>query len=646
MLLRHFSIRPLRTGGASCFYRHCYLSIGLLLLCHWVSPAYAQLQADSIMATVEIQGLLYEPFTAGVKRQRLDSLSLQLQQGQTLAQVLQERSPLYIKEYGPGQLSTVSFRGTSANHTAVLWNGLNLNRPSLGETDFSQIPLFVVEGVQVQYGSSSALYGSDAMGGSIQLRTYPAWNLPGWGARVRQEAGSFGYLFSGIEGNLRRQSWQSSIKAYRSSADNDFSYINRYKKDKPREYNHHSSFWQQGLSWSGTMRPQKRGELSAQAWWHQAWRQVQPSMGNFSEQAQQLDDALRLNLQYLQLQARGSWQAQAGWLSDKLVYNGLPYRTRQLIVKAETDYQATEMLLLQAGGQWNWRVAISDAYTAEEQRAEVFMRALWELAPTLSATLHVRQALADFKPVPLTPALSMQWQLVPVLILKASAGRHYRLPTLNERFWPESGNPHILPEMGWNAEAGLVLQSLRFGKSVLSAELNYYHMWVNNWIVWIERRGRPTPVNLREVVSKGVEFQGQWERKAWRWRLQAGYTQAEDQNVRSITSGRQGAQLMYVPSWQAQSFLRWQPRQWLAELSTEFTDSRYTTNGEDPLNYLPAFYLFHVSAGRNWRWSDHHLTLFVRLKNIMNQQYEVYSRRAMPGRHVAVSLNYQINQSR
>jgi iron complex outermembrane receptor protein len=186
-----------------------------VVLCLWLtsSQLHAQAQADSLMPEVVIRGLLHQPFTAGVKRQQLDSLSLQLRQGQSLANLLQELSPLYIREYGPGQLSTISFRGTSSSHTAVLWNGLNINSPTLGQTDFSQIPAFALENVQVQYGSSSSLYGSAALGGSIQLQTQPRQWQPGVRARLRQEAGSFGSYFTGLGGQWTNQQWQTDIRA-------------------------------------------------------------------------------------------------------------------------------------------------------------------------------------------------------------------------------------------------------------------------------------------------------------------------------------------------------------------------------------------------------------------------------------------------
>ena len=72
---------------------------------------------------------------------KVDSLVLETKSTSTLSELLIQHSPVFIKTYGPGGVSTASFRGTTASHTLVLWNGFQLNAPSLGQVDFSTIPV-------------------------------------------------------------------------------------------------------------------------------------------------------------------------------------------------------------------------------------------------------------------------------------------------------------------------------------------------------------------------------------------------------------------------------------------------------------------------------------------------------------------------
>ena len=87
----------------------------------------------------------------------------------TLTDLLQENTGVYLKNYGPGMLSTIAFRGTGAEHTALVWNGININYPMLGLADFATIPVNGFSSLTLVHGSSSNLYGSSAIGGASVL---------------------------------------------------------------------------------------------------------------------------------------------------------------------------------------------------------------------------------------------------------------------------------------------------------------------------------------------------------------------------------------------------------------------------------------------------------------------------------------------
>ena len=86
---------------------------------------------------------------------KLDTLVLQSKSTSSLSDLLIQHSPVFIKTYGPGGVSTASFRGTTASHTLVLWNGFQLNAPSLGQVDFSTIPVFLADDVSLNWGSDA-----------------------------------------------------------------------------------------------------------------------------------------------------------------------------------------------------------------------------------------------------------------------------------------------------------------------------------------------------------------------------------------------------------------------------------------------------------------------------------------------------------
>lgn len=72
------------------------------------------------LSVVTVRAIAPERFLAGQKLQRIDSTTLLQFRFSTITDLLTYNTPLAFKSYGPGQLVTVAFRGTSANHTAVL----------------------------------------------------------------------------------------------------------------------------------------------------------------------------------------------------------------------------------------------------------------------------------------------------------------------------------------------------------------------------------------------------------------------------------------------------------------------------------------------------------------------------------------------
>ena len=109
----------------------------------------------------------------GLQRTKVDSLALKENVALSMADVLAYNSSLYVKNYGRATLSTVAFRGTSPSHTTVTWNGMDINSPMSGMTDFSMIPSFFIDNASLLHGTSSVTDGAGGLGGSVRLSTEP-----------------------------------------------------------------------------------------------------------------------------------------------------------------------------------------------------------------------------------------------------------------------------------------------------------------------------------------------------------------------------------------------------------------------------------------------------------------------------------------
>ncbi|HPR64285.1 MAG TPA: TonB-dependent receptor [Thermoanaerobaculia bacterium] len=92
----------------------------------------------------------------------------------------------------PGKVTSLFTRGTESDHTLVMFNGVILNSPYFAGFDWSTLPVEGIDRVEVVRGPFSALYGSDAVGGVVQL-----FSRPQEGFRARLGLGEKGYQHAG-----------------------------------------------------------------------------------------------------------------------------------------------------------------------------------------------------------------------------------------------------------------------------------------------------------------------------------------------------------------------------------------------------------------------------------------------------------------
>jgi vitamin B12 transporter len=90
----------------------------------------------------------------------------------SLGEVLERRAGIEIRSTGgPGQPQSIFIRGAGSAQTLVLVDGMRVGSATVGTTSIENIPLGMIERVEIVKGSLSSLYGSDAIGGVIQIFT-------------------------------------------------------------------------------------------------------------------------------------------------------------------------------------------------------------------------------------------------------------------------------------------------------------------------------------------------------------------------------------------------------------------------------------------------------------------------------------------
>ena len=151
----------------------CGLAAGLICFgsAQAQSPDPVSEEEDLRLAPVEVAGLRPVPTNelAGSVTV-LDMSDLLIRDQPYLADQLRAVPGLAVSRSGAvGGLTQVRIRGSEANHTLVLLDGIEVSDPTTGETDFGLLSGLYPARVEVARGEQSALFGSDAIGGVIQI---------------------------------------------------------------------------------------------------------------------------------------------------------------------------------------------------------------------------------------------------------------------------------------------------------------------------------------------------------------------------------------------------------------------------------------------------------------------------------------------
>ena len=165
----------------------------------------------------------------GVQKTKFDSLALKENIALSMADILTFNSSVFVKSYGRATLSTVAFRGTSPSHTQVTWNGMRINNPMLGMTDFSTIPSYFIDNASLLHGTSSVNETGGGLGGLVKLGTAPEV-AEGFHAQYVQGIGSFKTFDEFARFTYGSERWHVSTRAVYSSSPNDYKYTNHDKK--------------------------------------------------------------------------------------------------------------------------------------------------------------------------------------------------------------------------------------------------------------------------------------------------------------------------------------------------------------------------------------------------------------------------------
>ena len=154
-------------------------------------------ELDEIVVTATRTAVSTDATLAAVEV--IDRAAIERSQARSLPDLLRGRAGISMSNQGgAGKLTTLFLRGSESDHIVVLVDGIRIGSPTSGLVSLQNLPLALIERVEIVRGPRSSLYGSEAIGGVIQIFTSGGGAATGYAPRLHVGGGSDGAHEAGV----------------------------------------------------------------------------------------------------------------------------------------------------------------------------------------------------------------------------------------------------------------------------------------------------------------------------------------------------------------------------------------------------------------------------------------------------------------
>ncbi len=647
-------------------------------------PVFAQMIPPDTIVIPEFE-IISKPDESpgGMVFKTIDTLVLQNENSVSLSDLLDTYSSLFIKNEGRGALSTVSFRGTASSHTDVLWNGISVKSPMLGQIDFSLFPVYLSDNISISAGNSSLAKTSGALGGAISLNNKADWTKP-LHFSILSGAGSYGTYNEFMKFNLVNKHFFSGTRMYFITSKNDFSFKNKNiatinrktgKYEFPVQKNNHADYklygFEQYLEW----RINKKSIVKANYWFQNSKRSL-PRLNtyegdDYSNINKQYEQTHHAKIEYVFLNKKSKLSLSSGLITQNMTYTlenivsgkGFVFAVNSFSKvfssynKASYNFGFVKNAIFKVEYNFNYHHVITIDSVKQKgynrYRQEDKFLFLWEqkIGRHFSASVLLRKEWVNGNQIPLIPYAGFEWlaKKKSQWKIRINVARNYNYPSLNDLYWQPGGNSNLQPEEGICVEAGTQMVFKTKNLS-LKPDITFFYNNIDKWILWL-----PAPVgywqaqNIKKVIVKGLDLslKAVFHIKQIKFIVQGNYA-----FTRSLNRGEADVwgidainkQLPYVPVHSGNLLLSilWHGFE-INYINNSYSE-RFTTstNNLTRRDWLYPYFMNNIYFLKNISLKKVSFKIEIKVYNIFNEEYRSVLGRPMPGRNYMILLNFKL----
>ncbi|WLF84532.1 TonB-dependent receptor domain-containing protein [Moraxella sp. ZY210820] len=405
---------------------------------------------------------------------------------------------------GAGKISSISIRGTSNRHVLVLVDGQKVGSATLGETAFEHFPISQIERIEVVNGARSGIYGSEAVGGVIQIFTRKNNDSNGIKAFGSTTIGSH----QSYQGNLglsatSDQAWATLNIATEFTDGFNATNIQQIQDLDKDGYKNKSAFLRTGYRFNDRLKldahalmVDAKNDYDYSDWGatdttnvHGNIKQNVYGIGANIKPLNAWDLNIKVGRSEDKLDSRDGFPSIINTQRDTInIQNTLTLPANQKVVIG-ADYQQDKI-----SGTTNYAVKERDNKGYYAQYLAQFNGLNMQGAVRLDDNEQFGNKT--------TGNIALGYQFNDTIQAYASYATAYKAPTFNDLYWPGSENPTLVPEQSKNYELGF--KGSLFN---LDWQLNGFQNKIDNMIVWAPNRsGNWVPSNVDKAEIKGIEL--------------------------------------------------------------------------------------------------------------------------------------------
>lgn len=554
----------------------------------------------------------------------------------SLTSLLNFNSVIYFKENGLGMVSSPSFRGSTAQQTAVIWNGININSQLNGQTDFNTISTRNFNSITVQAGGSSAIYGSSAIGGSIHLNNDLIFNNL-FQNDLLINYGSFNTL--GITYNLKiaNKKLSSQFGFSRNSSENDYIYLKKF-------------------DWKGNQLKNLNGEyVNTNFNADFGYKFNDKNLIKFHSQSSVSDRNLSLitpsdsKTKYINTFNRNlidyfgdfkgfSLNFKTAFLFENYKYfDDIDYNfysegsSESLISKLDLGFSPIKSLKINTVFDYNRTKGFGSSFGNNVREiSSIGLFAKHELTKKWNNEFVIRKEITNNYESPILFSIGSIYNFNSFYSLKVNGSRNFRIPSFNDLYWENGGNINLKPESSYQAEIGNVF---KYRKINLSQ--TFYYIKIDDLIRWIPGNdGNWSPINTKKVNTYGSEtiLKSEYKIGQNNINLNATYAYSISRNLEN------DKQLFYVPFNKLTTSIAYSIRKIAINYQFLYNGFVFTRSDNNPKEIIKAYKISNIAIDYDFKFLEQ-FKIGFQVANILNQKYQSVEDRPLPGRNFNVFMN-------